>query len=143
MTKRGRKLVKENDLGGKVIFKGRLPPGDLFPITCAADLGISLEEDRGLNYRYALPNKLFDYIQARVPVLCTDLPEISRIVRAYGVGVATDERNPKKLAGIIRYMFGERSEGAWREGLDRAAAELCWENESEEYLALLRDCGII
>jgi glycosyltransferase involved in cell wall biosynthesis len=136
-------LVKEKGLGEKVEFRGRLVPGKLYPLTCAADLGVSLEEDRGLNYRYALPNKLFDYIQARVPVLCSDLPEISRIVRAYGVGVATSERDPKKLAGIIRYIFREGSEGAWREGLNRAAAELCWENESKEYMALLAECGII
>jgi glycosyltransferase involved in cell wall biosynthesis len=136
-------LVKERGLGERVVFMGRLVPGKLYPITCAADLGVSLEEDRGLNYRYALPNKLFDYIQARVPVLCTDLPEISRIVRAYGVGVATGERDPQKLAGIIRYMLREGSEGAWKGGLDRAAAELCWENESREYLTLFAECGIV
>jgi len=138
-----RTMVGEMDLGGKVFFKGRLSPRELFPLTCAADLGISLEEDRGLNYRYALPNKLFDYIQARVPVLCSALPEMTRIVNTYGVGITTVERNPQKLAGIIRYMLDERSEGAWREALDQAAAELCWENESKVYLELLTGCGIL
>ena len=136
-------LVKEKGLSDRVIFKGRLTPRELVPLTCAADIGISLEEDRGLNYRYALPNKLFDYIQARVPVLCSDLPEMSRIVRTYGVGVATDEREPKRVAAIIRYMLEERSDGAWREALDRAADELCWENESKVYLDLLSQCGIL
>lgn len=138
-----RAMVKEKHLEEKVHFKGRLLPEKLFPMTMSGDLGISLEEDRGLNYRYSLPNKLFDYIQCRVPVLCSALPEMSRIVRTYGVGIATEERDPKKLAGIIRYMLEERSNGAWRDALDRAAGELCWENESQVYLDLLQSCGIL
>lgn len=137
------KQVAEKGLADKVLFKGRLSPGDLFQLTCTADLGISLEEDRGLNYRYALPNKIFDYIMARVPVLCSDLPEMARIVRTYGVGVATLDHEPEKLAGIIRYMLKERAGGAWKEALDKAAAELCWENESCVYQEILTECGIL
>ncbi len=136
------KLVSEKGLQDKVRFRGRLSPDKLFELTCSADLGISLEEDRGLNYRYALPNKIFDYIQARVPVLCSDLPEMARIVRTYGVGIATEEKEPEKLAGIIRYILKERAGGAWREGLDRAAADLCWENESRIYSEILSECGL-
>ncbi len=138
-----RSMVKRLKLEEKVVFKGRLLSDQLFPLTMSCDLGISLEEDLGLNYRYALPNKLFDYIQCRIPVLCSALPEMSRIVRAYGVGVATDERDSKKLARIIRYMLKERSNGAWMEALDCAAQKLCWENESKKYIELLNQCGII
>jgi glycosyltransferase involved in cell wall biosynthesis len=137
-----KRMVEEKGLGGKVVFKGRLSPEELYPLTCSADLGISLEEDLGLNYRYALPNKIFDYVQCRIPVLCSALPEMAKVVEAYGIGVAARYREPERLAKIIRYMLCERSEGAWREALDRAAGELNWENESKEYLALLGECGI-
>lgn len=138
-----KKRVEERALGKRVEFVGRVLPGDLTELTKQADLGISLEEDRGLNYRYALPNKLFDYIQCRVPVLCSSLPEMTRIVESYGVGVSTGERDPEKLAGIIRYMLKERSGGAWKEALDLAAEELCWEKESVVYRDLLQECGVI
>ena len=118
-------------------------PEELLTLTCQADLGISLEEDLGMSYRYSLPNKLFDYIQCRVPVLCSALPEMSRIVDTYGIGISTRERNPEKLASIIRYMLKERSGGAWREALQQAAPELCWEKESDIYLELLKDCGVL
>jgi glycosyltransferase involved in cell wall biosynthesis len=138
-----RRRVEEHGVGDRVEFIGRLLPKDLTALTMRADLGISLEEDLGLNYRYTLPNKLFDYIQCRVPVLCSSLPEMARIVESYGVGVATGERDPEKLAAIIRYMLKERSGGAWKEALEKAAEELCWEEESVVYLDLLRECGVI
>lgn len=136
-------LVAEIGLSDRIFFMGRLLPEDLTLLTMSADLGISLEEDLGMNYRYALPNKLFDYIQARIPVLCSALPEMSRIVETYGIGIATAEKNPKRLAGIIRFMLEERAAGAWREALDRAAGQLCWENESQVYLDLLAECGVL
>lgn len=136
------RVIRMN-LGDRVEFRGRMLPEALTPLTMLADLGVSLEEDRGLNYRYALPNKLFDYIQCRVPVLCSALPEMSRIVDSYGVGISTKERDPEKLAGIIRYMLKERSGGAWREALNKASVELCWENESKIYIELLNECGVL
>lgn len=135
--------VVERGVSNRVEFVGRVLPGDLASLTLQADLGISLEEDLGLNYRYALPNKLFDYIQCRVPVLCSFLPEMARIVESYGVGVSTVERDPEKLAGIVRYMLKERAGGTWKEALDRAAEELCWEEESVVYRDLLKECGVI
>ena len=138
-----RDLVKQEGLEDKVEFKGRLLPDQLLPLTFSCDLGISLEEDLGLSYRYALPNKMFDYIQARVPILCSALPEMKRIVETYGVGIATRERQPEKLAAIVRYMLEERSSGAWLDALEKAAGELCWENESKRYEEILERCGVI
>ncbi|MCK5692641.1 MAG: glycosyltransferase, partial [Bacteroidales bacterium] len=135
--------VAQLNLDDRIEFRGRMMPEELRPLTLSADLGISLEEDLGLNYRYSLPNKIFDYIQSRVPVLCSALPEMRRIVDTYGVGISSKEKDPEKLAGRIRYMLKERSGGAWREALDKAALELCWENESTSYLALLNDCGVL
>ncbi len=135
--------VEQNKLSDRVEFRGRMLPEDLRALTLMADLGISLEEDLGLNYRYSLPNKIFDYIQCRVPVLCSALPEMSRIVDSYGVGIASKERDPEKLAGRIRYMLKERAGGAWMDALHKAAHELCWENESISYLELLNDCGVL
>ncbi|MGW8315994.1 MAG: glycosyltransferase [Bacteroidales bacterium] len=135
--------VEKEGLSNKIRFEGRLKPDDLAPLTASCDLGISLEEDLGLNYRYALPNKLFDYIQARIPVLCSALPEMARIVETYGVGIATRERIPEQLAAIIRYMLKERSTGAWMDALDSAAEVLCWEVESGIYMDLIIQSGVM
>ena len=105
-----KELTKELGMDDRVEFAGRYQPDALYLITCSCDLGISLEEDRGLNYRYALPNKLFDYIQARIPVLCSDLPEMRQIVENYNVGISTGERDPGKTQSVPRNMFPEDTE---------------------------------
>lgn len=136
-------LVEEKFLEEKVAFMGRLEPGELQALTEKALLGLSLEEDLGLNYRYALPNKIFDYIQSRIPVLCSNLPEMAKIVESYGIGVAIRNRDPENIARVIRFMLEEHAAGAWDGALEKAAKDLCWERESELYLAIVKDCGVL
>ncbi len=126
------KLVKNEKLENKVEFKGRLPLEELAKLTAQADLGLSIEEDLGLNYRYALPNKLFDYIQARIPVLVTDLPEMAAIVNQYKVGAITDSLEPEVLAQNIQDALNDQAKRKeWKAYLSIAAADLIWEKEEK------------
>jgi glycosyltransferase involved in cell wall biosynthesis len=130
-------LCKELQLEGRVEFRGRLPFRELKPYTRQASLGISLEEDMGLNYRYALPNKLFDYIQAGIPVLVSALPEMQSIIEEYQIGQVLKERDPEKLALQVNEMMGsEELRMQWKKNLRKAAAELCWEKEEEKLVEL-------
>ena len=125
-------MVYELDLEKKVKFLGRLPLHDLHEVTCQADLGISLEEDLGLNYRFALPNKLFDYIQAFVPVLVSNLPEMKRIVVQYQIGMIAETHQRKELAALFqKALFDTQKRQYWIDNLPLAAKELCWENEEQ------------
>jgi len=115
-----------------VRFAGRLSPDHLWILTRQASLGISVEEDLGLNYRYALPNKLFDYIRARIPVVVSDLPEMRRIVTDYGIGLIAPSRDPETLADIFRKALTDTSlRRQWIQNLDTAARDLHWDNEKE------------
>ena len=130
LTVQLKQLVADLQLDGKVKFLGKLPLSRLSEVTRQADLGISLEEDLGLNYRFSLPNKLFDYIQAGVPVLVSNLPEMRHIVEHYQIGAIADTHQRKDLAAKITSMlFDSQMNALWKENLKRAAKELCWENE--------------
>lgn len=125
-------LVQQEKLERKVEFTGRLPLEKLNNLTVQADLGLSIEEDLGLNYRYTLPNKLFDYIQAQVPVLVTNLPEMAKIVNTYKVGEITDSLDPRFLSEKIKdALLSPDKRKIWRENLAVAAKELIWENEEK------------
>ena len=130
ITAQLKQLVTELQLDAKVKFLGRLPISQLSEITRQADLGISLEEDLGLNYRFALPNKLFDYIQAGVPVLVSNLPEMKRIVERYQIGTIAETHQRKDLAETMKMaLFNQEKNAVWKNNLKLAAKELCWENE--------------
>ena len=130
LTNQLKQMVTELKLDEKVKFKGRLPLQKLHELTREADLGISLEEDLGLNYRFALPNKLFDYIQAGIPVLVSNLPEMRKIVDQYQIGAITDTHQRKELAENIKEaLFNQEKRLVWKQNLQKAASELCWENE--------------
>ncbi|NOR74478.1 MAG: glycosyltransferase [Draconibacterium sp.] len=125
-------LVIKEKLQNRVEFTGRLTIEELAKLTPQADLGLSIEEDLGLNYRFALPNKLFDYIHAQVPVLVTNLPEMSAIVNQYKIGEITSTLDPKKLAEKIKNaLFDKTKREAWLSNLKIAAKELTWEKEEK------------
>jgi glycosyltransferase involved in cell wall biosynthesis len=125
-------LVQTENLQNKVEFTGRLTIDELTQLTPTADLGLSVEEDFGLNYRFALPNKLFDYIQAQVPVLVSNLPEMASVVNQYKVGEITDSLDPIFLATKISdALENTEKRKYWLANLPKAAAELTWENEEK------------
>ena len=139
-------LVRLRDslsLGDRVEFMGRIPFGELRILTRQAALGISLEENIGLNYYYALPNKLFDYIQAQIPVLVSDLPEMRRIITDYEIGQVVRDRDPELLARQVEEMMSsEEQRKKWKENLRTAAGELHWENEVDKLRDVYRDAGL-
>jgi len=127
--------VSKLNLTEKVIFLGTIDPSELKSITIQAAVGISLEEDLGLNYRYALPNKLFDYIQAEIPVLVSNLPEMAQLVKQYNVGEVITNRAPNRIANMVEYMFLNKN--IYKKHLKKAALELCWEQEELKFKKLI------
>jgi glycosyltransferase involved in cell wall biosynthesis len=124
--------VSREELTTKVLFTGEIPFQELTSYTILADIGLSIEKDVSLNYHYCLPNKFLDYIQARVPVLVSPLPEMTAIVEKYRIGEMIESHDPEYLASRFDTMLSDSSRIAlYRKNLEAAAHELCWENEEQ------------
>ena len=114
----------------RVKFLPRMPYQEMMAITQLADLGFTLDKDTNLNYRFSLPNKLFDYIQAGVPIVASHLPEIERIVTHYDIGTFIENHEPETIATTIKNALNdEKTLSRWKNNLIVAARDLCWENE--------------
>ena len=145
-------LQRQADAMPNVTFLGRLEPQRLKALTLHADLGISLLENRGLNYYYSLPNRLADFVQAHVPVLATDFPEIHRLVATYDIGTlvppapydadtqTSTPPDPVQLAATVRATLAHWDALPTQRRSDlfaRAAADLSWNNDKQTLLSTI------
>ncbi|MDD4847595.1 MAG: glycosyltransferase [Bacteroidales bacterium] len=116
----------------RILFLGELPPETLKMYTKKAVLGISFEKDSCINYHYCLPNKLFDYIQAGIPVLVSNLPEMRHIVEQYQIGQFITSHQAADIATKIQQMYSNTQQmNLFRQNAVQAAKILCWDNESK------------
>ena len=129
--------VNTLDLKNCVKFLGRINPDELKNLTPNTTVGMSLEEDLGLNYRYALPNKLFDYIHAEVPMVVSNLPEMKAIIKKYAIGEVLIDRTPISLASTIKTMAAKN----YKKELIEAKKQLNWTLEKEKLISIISPLG--
>lgn len=120
----------------RVVFLGKITADKLYKYTSSAAIGLCLLEEKGLSYYYALPNRIFDYIQAGVPVLATRFPEITNIVETYKTGVLIDHYEPHYLAEVINDMLAFPFN---TDHFETAAKELCWEKEEKILMSVISE----
>jgi len=126
------KIIQDNQLQGKITLIPKIPFAVLDHFTRQAHLGLSIDKPSVLNHRYSLPNKLFEYLHAGVPVLSSRLIEQERIINHYQVGAYIDNHQPEHIAGKIREIFDDEDKlSDWKENTERVREELNWENESK------------
>lgn len=90
------------------------------------DVGLFLLPPVNFNYRHALPNKFFEFIQARLAVAIGPSTEMARIVEEYSLGVIADSFDPEALAAVLEQLTDESIRG-YKLAADRAARELNYE----------------
>jgi glycosyltransferase involved in cell wall biosynthesis len=125
-----KKMAHDEGISDKVMFFPRMPYDEMMHYTRVADLGLTLDKDTNINYRFSLPNKLFDYIHAEIPVLCSDLPEVKHIVKTYDIGIVALNHHPENLAKEVDALREDphRIEQL-RTNCTMARLKLSWENE--------------
>lgn len=125
-----KQFVIDENMQHRVHFLGRIPREELLNYTKKASLGMVLEEPLGLSFTYALPNKLFDYIHAEIPIIAGKLLEVERIINEYKVGVLVDDYQPETIARSIQNLLSDKVLLQQIKINQQKAKEiLCWEIE--------------
>ncbi|AEA43583.1 glycosyltransferase [Fluviicola taffensis] len=128
-----KKLVEREKWTDLVLFFGKRSYLELLQFTQQADLGLSFDQPTNPNYLFSLPNKIFDYIQTSTPIICSDLVEVSKLVKSYEVGKIVSDFNPKELAKQIQTVLNnpELME-SWKNNCKIAASKENWEVEVQQ-----------
>jgi glycosyltransferase involved in cell wall biosynthesis len=113
-----------------------VPYEEVQEYSSSADIGLVSVKPTCLSYLYCLPNKLFEYLQAELPVMVNDLPDCRSLLDDYGAGIAVQPDTPEQWREELRSFKLNMAavKGQMAPGLKKAQKELNWEIESEQLL---------
>lgn len=124
-----RALVCRESADGRIHLGYRAPERELLALISSADVGLLPYQAVGINHQIATPNKLFEYLQARVPIATSRLPMIERLLNGTGVCGFVDFSSITSTAAGLRRFVDEVLPTITEEARERAARQYCWESE--------------
>lgn len=131
--------IRSLDLGDRVRIGRRVRQEDLIDALASADVGLIPYMPQSRNLLIATPNKLYEYIQARLPIASSRLPLIERVISANRNGAFVDFASPDAIARDLRRFVAEDLPSITPEALEDAARRVSWEHDEERLLGLVRD----
>jgi hypothetical protein len=120
----------------RIHFRPPVPMLEIPRATNEYDIGLFLLEPTNFNYLHALPNKLFEFVQARLAVAIGPSPEMARVVREWDLGIVADDYDPRTLARQLRTVSPDQLR-AFKARAHVAARELCAERNAERLRAVV------
>jgi len=127
------KLCRSINLDGRIKFIKPVYPSEVVGVCKLADAGIAPIQNLCKSYYYSLPNKIFEYIHAKIPVLCSDFPEMKNIVDNYSVGEVFNVDEPSSIIGVINNCFNDPDKIIrYKQNCLKASKILNWNNEEKQ-----------
>ncbi len=135
--------LKENtiklQLQNKVKFIDKIPASELRQYTSNSNLGITIDKDSNMNYHFSLPNKVFDYMHAGIPILATKLPEIENLITKYHIGTFIENHEPRYIADKISNFLNSKEYLEYKSNTVIAAVENNWQSEKQILVKLFNE----
>ncbi len=118
-----------------IYFHQAVPQNKLMAYTASADLGVIPYQANCLNNYYCTPNKLFEFIMARIPILASDLPQLKHFISDNHIGKNIDFSNPAIIAKNIQEILNNID--IFQEPLNLSAKKINWGVESQKYIKII------
>lgn len=132
----------ESGVGERVHFVPYVPPEAVVAYIESADVSVIPLSRDVPNYEVALPNKLFQSIQAQVPVVVSDNPDMKTYVESTGIGEVFDGSSVADMAEAILRVLD--NPGLYRKALaqPQLRAEATWENQMTTLIEVYRNLDV-
>lgn len=137
-------VISQADQNSHVHFVPAVSYEEILTYTADADVGLVSVKPTCLSYLYCLPNKLFECIQAGVPVLVNQLPDCEEIIQRYSIGLTVPGFQPEDWLNALIQVKSTKTN--WKEeansGFRLAQEELNWETESQRLVQVYRELAL-
>lgn len=135
--------VKVRELADRhynIFYFPAVAPDVVLEFTASADIGISLIENSCLSYYFCMPNKLFEYAMVGLPVIVSNMKDMSQFVSQHNMGVVVKELSPASINHAIDELLSgdisRMSKNAYQAAIDNA-----WEVQEKRMLAAYKKIG--
>lgn len=130
-----KELIKSYSYTGKIFYHEFVDPKKYLNYTASADVGISFIEDISLSDRYCLPNKLFEYMFCGLPIICSNLPEMKKLVEEHSIGIVAKENS---VAGFREAIEALNLTGLsfFKQNIPYASSIYSWSNQEKKLIKL-------
>lgn len=133
-------IVSNHSLDDRIKFIPKMSWEKMMRYTKSADIGASLDKDTNMNYRFILPNKLFDYLSAGIPVIASDLIEVNKIVTENNCGIIIPSVTPENIHSALKHLLGNSERlAALKRNASLTSQKLNWDIESEKVTRFYRE----
>jgi hypothetical protein len=131
-------IARQASHNPSVQLRPPVPLTELLPTLAQYDIGIIFfPSDKSTNLKHCLPNKFFEYVQARLMIITTPLPDIADLVRKYNLGIVLDSFSIEDLESCLKSLSSEQIM-IHKFASHAAAEELCFENESLKLKSIMK-----
>lgn len=132
-------LAEEHGVGGRVLLAPPVAPDEVVATIAPAAAGLALIQPACRSYELSLPNKLFEYLAAGLPVLAAGVPTIRSFVEQNGVGLIVAPDDPEAISRAMEEIVEPERNRRLRAAVAEASARLSWVEESERLRQAYRE----
>lgn len=129
------------NLSGRVTVLPPVTSEELPEITVDADMGFILFRNTCLNHYYSLPNKLYEYMMAGVPIISSNFPELSRVINDVKCGLTVNPEDPVSIASAVEKLAAspETRANMALSGRQSAMDRYNWEPQRDKLIKLYEE----
>ena len=122
-----KRKVKKKNLKERCFFIKVVRMDHMINFISTADIGIIPRINSYLNHKYSLPNRVFEFIAARIPILCNNLPDLSKFVETNKLGLTFDVNNKSDI--VQKLLEISKHKNNFKNNIDKHFKHNNWKNE--------------